>query len=57
MKELKEYIGYAAAVIMLCGWLGTVIYYGKIVKKLDAFYDLQLELNGKMIMYMEIDSK
>ena len=64
MKKLKEYIGYGAAIIMLCGWLATIFTYGKRVddnsEKLDEITQMleqQLEFNGRVKMYIELDSR
>ena len=63
MEKISKYIAWVAALIMFCGWLVTGMWLGRIVgdlseqvKKLNGFYESQLELNGKVIMYIELDS-
>ena len=64
MNKLQKYAGWISTLIMICVWLVTVMWYGRLikentkqVKELNTFYKTQLELNGKIIMYIELDSK
>ena len=64
MEKLSKYIGWLAAIVMLCGWIVSIMWIGRLVKenteqikKFNEFHESQLELNGKILMYFEMDSR
>ena len=64
MKRLKEYIGYAIALFVLIGWGITIgiakAQFTSMQKNIEDLHDMSLaqqELNGKILMYIEMDIK
>lgn len=64
MKDYSKYIGYVLFVVTIIAWIFTAgITFGKIketaktVEELHQMMIEQKELNGKIIMYIELNEK
>jgi len=62
VKKIEKYISLIASIILLCGWIVTVMWYGKKLDdieqnqvKTNEFIEKQLEINGRTLMYIELD--
>lgn len=64
LKKFLQYKEWALIILLAAGWVSTILYYGKnindmqkSIEQMNKNWQEQLVLNGRILMYIEIDSK
>jgi hypothetical protein len=64
LKKLLQYKEWTLIILLVAGWVSTILYYGKNISdmqksmdQMNTHWQEQLVLNGKILMYIEMDSK
>ena len=64
MKKLERIISWGSTLIMLCTWIVSIMWFGKVLNEIRAnqedmktFMTVQAKFNGRTEMYIELDSE
>ena len=64
MKNIREYIGYATALVAVCAWIVTLMWYGRLINEMSEDLDAlnkamieQIQFNTRIETYIELDAR